>query len=307
VTILVDTGVLLAAANRLDRLHPAAIEWLNDVEDILAVTVPVIVETAWQIEANVNPTAELDASNEQVYGGVSAFVLEAGESLSVPVSSTDPGSDDLTFTWDWDDGAPDSTTSLVNPPGTDPAKSPSVQPRDETLSQAHTFGNACVFDLETSVVDDDGGAGSDAAAVVVTGTADVSKGSGYWLNQYRPKSPNSFTPAQLQCYLEIAGFFSLVFPQDLTRAQAEKLLNAPSKAPAPVVFDQQALAAWLNFANGAVKLDTLVDTDGNASLDSTFGATMLVAETVRTNPAATAAQIRTQKNIVERIVLRDGG
>ncbi len=73
------------------------------------------------------------------------------------------------------------------------------------------------------------------------------------------------------------------------------------------MFDQQALAAWLNFANGAVKLDTSVDTDGNGSLDSTFGAAMLVAETVRTNPAATAAQIRTQKNIVERMVLRDGG
>lgn len=59
-TILVDTGVLLAAANRRDRLHPAAIEWLNDVEDILAITVPVIVETAWQIEANVNPAGEAE-------------------------------------------------------------------------------------------------------------------------------------------------------------------------------------------------------------------------------------------------------
>lgn len=59
-TILVDTGVLLAAANRRDRLRPAAIEWLNDVEDILAVTVPVIVETSWQIEANVNPAGEAE-------------------------------------------------------------------------------------------------------------------------------------------------------------------------------------------------------------------------------------------------------
>lgn len=259
------------------------------------------------VVGNLDPTAVLDASAEQVYDGVSAFVLEAGEQLSVPVRSTDPGSDDLTFTWDWDDGLPDSTTSLVNPPVADPAKSPSVQPRDTTLSKAHTFGNACVFNLETSVLDDDGGSASDTATVVVTGTADKSKGSGFWLNQYRPKSSNVFTPAQLSCYLKIAGFFSLVFPQDLTRAQAEKILNAPAKAPAPVVFDQQALAAWLNFANGAVKLDTPVDTDGNGSLDSTFGAAMLAAETVRINPASTPAQIRIQKAIVERIVLRDGG
>lgn len=52
--------MLLAAANRRDRLHPAAVEWLNDVEDTLAVTVPVNVETAWQIEANVNPAAEAE-------------------------------------------------------------------------------------------------------------------------------------------------------------------------------------------------------------------------------------------------------
>lgn len=56
--ILVDTGVLLAAGNRRDRLHPSAVEWLHDVTDDLAVTVPVIVETAWQLETNVDPAAE---------------------------------------------------------------------------------------------------------------------------------------------------------------------------------------------------------------------------------------------------------
>ena len=85
------------------------------------------------------------------------------------------------------------------------------------------------------------------------------------------------------------------------------MLNAPAKAPAAIIFDQQALGAWLNFANGSVKLDTPVDTDGNGTLDSTFGAAMLHAETVRMNPAVDAAQIKAQKDIVERIVLRDGG
>jgi len=60
VTILVDTGVLLAAANRRDRLHPTAVDWLDSVADTLAVTVPVIIETAWQIEANVTPAAEIE-------------------------------------------------------------------------------------------------------------------------------------------------------------------------------------------------------------------------------------------------------
>lgn len=59
-TILVDTGVSLAAANRHDRLHPAAVDWLSTVTGTLAMTVPVIVETAWPIEANVNPAGEAE-------------------------------------------------------------------------------------------------------------------------------------------------------------------------------------------------------------------------------------------------------
>ena len=50
--------------------------------------------------------------------------------------------------------------------------------------------------------------------------------------------------------------------------------NNPAKSPAEVIFDQHALGAWLNFANGSVSLSTPVDTDKNGTLDSTFGAVM---------------------------------
>lgn len=62
------------------------------------------------------------------------------------------------------------------------------------------------------------------------------------------------------------------------------------------------MAAWLNFANGAVKLDTPVATNLDGIDDSTFGAVMLTAETVRTDPASTSAQIKAHKNIIERII-----
>src|SRR5690606_40394370 len=135
------------------------------------------------------------------------------------------------------------------------------------------------------------------------------KGHGWWLNQYRDKPPNDFTPAQLQCYLDIVGYLSLVFDEDTdasTRAAAAHVLNAPAKSPAEVIFDQMALGAWLNFANGSVKLATPVDTDGDLTADSTFGAAMLAAETVRVNPASTSAQIKAQKDIVERLALQSG-
>jgi hypothetical protein len=256
--------------------------------------------------ANVNPTAAIDSSGEQVYDGVSAFVLEKGETLTVPASSSDPGSDDLTFTWDWGDGTTSSTKSRVNPPADDPLLSPSVQQRIDVLASAsHAWATACLFDLGLGVADDDGGSASDSAVVLVTGNADVARGHGWWLNQYRAKSSNDFTPATLDCYLKIVSYFSMVFSEKtpaLTRAQATKVLNAPAKAPEAVIFDQHALGAWLNFANGAVKLDTPVDTNSNGIDDSTFGAVMLAAETVRINPASTSAQVKAQKDIIARII-----
>lgn len=260
--------------------------------------------------ANVDPTATIDTSGEEVYDGASAFVLEAGEVLEVPASSTDPGSDDLTLEWDWGDGTTDSQTSLVNPPATDPLKSPSVQPRDVTMTETHVYGDACLYELGVTATDDDGGVSdTDTAAVVVTGNATESKGHGWWLNQYRVKKSNVFTPAELQCYLDIVGYFSLVFSEEKdasTRAAATLVLQNPPKAPADVIFDQHALGAWLNFANGSVSLDTPVDTVGGPAPDTTFGAAMLTAETVRVNPASTSAQIKAQKDIVERIATQSG-
>jgi hypothetical protein len=263
------------------------------------------------IVANVDPTSVIDTGGEQTYDGVSAFILEAGEDLTIPASSEDPGSDDLTFVWDWDGllsgETPDQEISLVDGPGTDPALSPSIDPRDVDLSKTHAYGDACLYNLSVSVTDDDGGSSTDTAVVLVTGNATVSKGHGWWLNEYRPKSANDFTPAQLQCYLDIANYMSMVFSEKtpaLTRAQATKILNAPAKAPEAVIFDQMALGAWLNFANGSIKLDSPVDSNGDGITDSTFGAVMFTAETVRINPASTSAQIKAQKTIVERIALQ---
>jgi len=265
------------------------------------------------VVTNVDPTALIDESGQQTYDGVQAFILKAGQPVAIPGSSTDPGSDDLTFLWDWDGPllngeTPDSETSLVNPPATDPPLSPTVQPRDVSLSKSHAFGSACLYNMQLKVTDDDGGNTADNTAILITGNATVSKGHGWWLNQYRPKG-DTFDAATLQCYLNIVNFMSMVFSektQALTRAQAEKILNAPAKAPEAVIFDQMALGAWLNFANGSIRLSSPVDSNGDGINDSTFGAVMFTAESVRINPASTSAQIKAQKTIVERIALQSG-
>ncbi len=56
--IIVDTGVLLAAADVADQDHHRCAELLRDHRREMVVPAPVIVETSWQIERSLGPAAE---------------------------------------------------------------------------------------------------------------------------------------------------------------------------------------------------------------------------------------------------------
>jgi len=175
-----------------------------------------------------------------------------------------------------------------------------------TLSRSHAYSGACVYDLVFRSADDDGGSASDQATVVIVGNATRLRGSGWWLAQYWPHRPNAFSPQTMECYLDIVVFMSTVFDTPLDQPDAVDILFVnQNKGTAEELFDKQLLAAWLNFANGAIELGDSVDTDGDGVNDSTFGAASLTAENVRNNPASTRAQLLTQKDILESIVLAD--
>jgi predicted nucleic acid-binding protein len=56
--IVVDTGVLLGAADADDADHDRCSAVLRDHRGELRVPAPVVVETAWQIETNLGPPSE---------------------------------------------------------------------------------------------------------------------------------------------------------------------------------------------------------------------------------------------------------
>lgn len=56
--IVVDTGILLAAANRSDRWHHQAVEVLGAHRHEMLVPAPVVVETAWLIARDLGNHAE---------------------------------------------------------------------------------------------------------------------------------------------------------------------------------------------------------------------------------------------------------
>lgn len=252
---------------------------------------------------NTDPTAEIDQD---------VYLAHVGETLDVSGASTDPGSDDLTADWDWGDTLTDQDISLVNPPDPDPAMSPTIQPRDVLWDASHVYSDACLYTLSLAVTDDDGGSASDTATVIITGNAALARTAGYWQTQYWPRPPNSFTTAQLVCYLDIVRFMSDVFdeqnsPLD-TRQDAVRVLRVNgANGDELELFDRQLLAAWLNFANGAYDLDTLVDTDGDGVPDTSFQAAVSAAEAVRLNPASTREAVLAQKDVLDSIVGIDEG
>ena len=255
---------------------------------------------------NVDPTADIDESGAVTVNGTPTIVAHAGDPVELAVRSIDPGSDDLTVSWDWDDGAPAPdvvTVHLVNPPGADPLPSPSIQPRDVTDEQTHAFGDACLYDVGAAVVDDDGGSAADSISVIIAGNAKKVRSAGYWYQQYRQGAAQKIDDATLQCYLEIIEFMSNVFNEERdvsTFDQAEALLKNGGKF-LKKKLDRQLLRVYLNFANGALEFDELIDTDKDGVGDTELYTVLMDAESVRLNPASTKAELRAQKNLLQTI------
>ena len=257
---------------------------------------------------NVDPTAEIDETDTVLINGIPTFLAHAGEDIEFSGRSTDPGSDDLALSWDWDDGppSPDVTTIyLVNPPNPDPFPSPSIQPRDVTDTQTHAFEDACLYLIVFSALDDDGGTGDDSAQVLIVGNADDVRTMGFWRHQFRQIGRTHLTVEELNCYLEIVNFVSTVFDEEValsTFDDAVAVLTANAKSMLDQL-DAQLLAVLLNFANGAVEWDQLIDTDGDSVGDTPFHEVIAHAEAVRNNPASTRAELEAQKDILEAINL----
>ena len=258
---------------------------------------------------NVPPTVGFDLTGTEIVNGVPTVIGEAGQPVELTGRATDPGSDDLFLRWDFGDGSPIVlVTSLVNPPLPDPPNSPSVQPRDVTDTQSHTYGDACIYEATFSATDDDGGASGPATiAVLIAGNGDRTRPTGWWHRQYmRGGARADFDLATLECYLAIARFGSAVFDEatalsDL--ADAEDALDGATPKPHHLGrFDRELLTAWLNLANGAVAFDEpVLDANGDGTLDTTFGEVVAGAEAVRLDPTSTRAEVASQQRILHRI------
>jgi PKD repeat protein len=87
------------------------------------------------------------------------FVVDEDTSLIIASNATDPGSDDLNFTWDWGDGTSDTTKVHYND-GIIPDPYPSPggnSPFNATDNVQHIYNDDGTYTLNLTVGDDDGG------------------------------------------------------------------------------------------------------------------------------------------------------
>jgi hypothetical protein len=258
---------------------------------------------------NVAPTAVINRSATVPVQGNQTFLGHALHPLTFSERSVDPGSDDLTMTWNWADGTKTATTYLVNPPNPDPVPSPQVSPRDVIDTQTHTWQAPCVYSMGLTTADGDGGIAKDANVVVITGNATRAMSAEDWYQQFngRADRKRQLSPATLACYLKIVDYMSGVLGQVTpaqTSADALRLLRQGDDNESNLArhLDRDLLVAWLNFANGVYDWNTMVDTDGDHRADDiAFSVLMYGAERVRLNPLATRRMLHNQIDLLEEV------
>jgi len=254
------------------------------------------------VVANISPDATMDKSGTVLVNGVPTFLVHANQAIVFKGQVTDPGSDDLITAWDWGDGPPSPDewqTSLVNPPGADPPNSPSIQPRNVTHQTSHTFTSVCPGAISFAATDDDAGTDSEAANVIVSGPAGTkAKNSGWWQQELRGYGNRTYTDAQRDCFLLDASALSSVFNETRDASTQAKAYDVIAifglLSDARMKLDRELLVAWLNYAAGAFDFNTLYDTNGDGTADTSFATAMTQAESVRNNPASSSDQLRTQ-------------
>lgn len=214
---------------------------------------------------NLDPVIDLDVPGIISFPGGDYAVVQAGGDVPSSAEGADPGSDDLTFTWSV--GA--VSTYFNNGQDPDPFPSPlGTFPFAASDAIDAAFATPGAELLAVTLTDDDAGSDDAQAGVIVTGTATMTQGSGWWKHQYSANGKPHIDAATAAAYLEIVNAVSSVFSESIsaaTDADAHAILSPPGgdrRARASGAL----MAAWLQFASGAVPWDAGVPLSAGSSI-----------------------------------------
>jgi len=134
---------------------------------------PVWLIISWENgrETRLHHTFNVKHPGTWVWTVDSLRIFAVNQTMHFTATATDPGSDDLTFTWDWGDGTPATATTHFNDgAGPDPPYSPGgTYPFTATDSQTHAYSSAGAYTVTLKVSDDDGGTSEMTFDIIIGG------------------------------------------------------------------------------------------------------------------------------------------
>lgn len=255
-------------------------------------------DTVNVVVANLAPSLTLEIGDAVAFPGGNYFVSQAGQSVQHDASATDAGSDDLVFTWT----GGDVNTHFNNGVSPDPAMSPGgTYPFLAADSSDIALADPGVSSIDVTVDDDDGANDSESFPVIVTGTAEMTEGMGWWHHHYSGNGMQQMDETTLQAYLDIVNAVSSVFSESTSlanSADAVAVLTQGGSDPLDRALTD-LLTAWLHFASGAVAVDAEVQLMGLETLP--FLAAMFEIEAIVSNPAATRSELQYAEDLARRV------
>lgn len=239
--------------------------------------------------ASVDPDLVLDVPGTVPFPGGDHAVVIAGSALVATARATDPGTDDLVFTWSNGRGR----TFLRDGVAPDAPQSPFGRPLPETATSIqHQFDSAGVEALRVSVADDDGAQTDASAAVVVTGASLDRHGAGWWIHEFSGAGQPHVDPATASAYLSAVAAVSSVFSEadPLTGPSDAIRILSPRGDDARELARAELLCAWLHFASGAISWDDTVTLP--SGVDVSFAQLMTGAESAVSAASTPSEELR---------------
>jgi PKD repeat protein len=215
--------------------------------------------------------------------GFGPYQVDEGSFLSVGTSATDPGSDDLAFTWSWELGP--TTQDIYYNDGTapDPAKSPwGTFPFSANDTSSNTYGDNGEYALYLVVEDDDGGVTDYLTNVTVDNVPPT-------IEPFGPFEVNEGSPLTVQATALDPGSDDLTFTWVFEYGPTfQRIFYNDGSGPDPdkspwgtFPFSVQDEVTWTYGDNGVFKVTLMVeDDDGGAAAYETFVTVRNVAPTI---------------------------
>jgi hypothetical protein len=188
------------------------------------------------------------------------IIIDEGTPFDITAISTDLGSDDLTFTWEFENGPFITNIYYNDGGGPDPYPSPwGIYPFSISDSVGHTYGDDGNYSITLTITDDDGGSAVYQTYIIANNVppsiisfnhtivlVNEPRTIGYWGHQCEVEEPYGDHIGILQEWVDDISFQSKVFSWITTEEDVCSVVQEGDAKDMIVMAKRQFMGTWLN-------------------------------------------------------------